>query len=185
MSDKNANFEPRVRLLQDGSIANPKHEWLAMLVAEGLRESEAWKMLLQKEGKAVSDASRKYGKRVFANKVWIQRKETLVIEKTELEKDPLWGTALWQCAELYRAAVADMDPKLMAEAIKLRISIIEKMAPKAEPAEAKPTDKGPGRAAAEAPQTKGLPPAAIRAKLMQVGRSDEELDAQSEVAGEA
>lgn len=181
-------FEPRVRLNDDGSLANPRQEWLAMLLAETMNETDAWAIVMAGGGTA-TDGSRRYGKRVLANKTFIERREALVEEKTELEKDEIWGTVVWQTNQLYRAAVAEMDVKLMFEAVKLRAQITEKIAasraPPAPPEEENPaTKKGPGRPAAESTQTKGLAPEDIRAKLMGLNRQDPDL-AEVEAEGEA
>lgn len=176
-------FDPHCRLQDDGSLQNPRHERLAILVAEGVDNTEA----LKAEGasETLTQGRRRYGRRIFTDPTFMARVKALTDERTELEQDPIWGQPLWMTMQLWRSAVLAGDIKTMMDAVKLRTTIAEKREPPRSEEPASATAKAPGRPAADSTQTKGLPPDAIRHKLMLVGRKDPELDEDSEVEGEA
>lgn len=180
---KITEFDPHCRLKEDGALANPRHERLAILLAEGFERNDALKAV--GEGASLTQGKRRYGRRILTNDVFLSRVKVLADERTELEKDPIWGEPMRMTQQLWRSAILAGDIKTMMEAAKLRMTIAEKRMPDVDPDAPAPSARGPGRPSAESTQTKGLPPDAIKAKLMRVGRKDPELDEDSEVDGEA
>jgi hypothetical protein len=181
---RNANFEPRIHADANGALKNPRHERMAMMMAEGFNDLETWKACSE----SLTKEARKYGRRIFANETFKERVVTLMTEKEEIERDPVWGRAKWAVNQLWRQAMADQDTATMKEAAKMQLTIAEKSAPEPEPGGApNAAAKTPGRPPADSAQTKRLDPDAIRQKLMGVNRTAPPgaLDADTEVDGEA
>jgi hypothetical protein len=180
---KNVLYEPRVQLRPDGMIDNLRFERLAMLIADGVDLIAAWKAP-GCEG-TTSQGSRRYGKKVLANKVFLARVKTLSDERAAFEADPVWGEAMWMVTQLYRTAIIGNDIRTMSEAVKLRVQIAEKRVVPGAAVEEAPTapSAGPGRKAAESPQARSASADDIRERLMQKNREQDLEDA--EPAGEA
>lgn len=168
---KNTTFEPQVVLKADGALRNDRHERLALMIAEGIPDMEAWK-----GAGGLTKESRKYGRRIFANAVFIERVRVLTEEKAELERDPIWGEAMWQVNQLWRQAIAVQDLRTMSEAAKMRLTIAEKMqAAKPAPEPAAPT-RGPGAPTADSHNSRRLGVNEIRESLMAKNREVEAPD---------
>lgn len=165
-------YEPSVRVDMTGALATARYEWMAIVVAEGFTENEAWRAC---GGSTADPGSRRYGRRIFQNPVFKQRVQNLMDEKDRLFEDPIWGEAAWQINQLYRCSVVEKDTKVMLEAVKMRLRIAENMRPPAEAPPPNPTARGPGAPVAENPQSK-LNIKGIKAALMVQGREEPNPD---------
>lgn len=174
-------FEPTVKLKQDGALANARYERMALLRAEGFKDTEIWKAC---GGSTTDSGSRRYGRRIFQNKVFLERAATLEAERNALYDDPIWGEAGWQINQLYRAAVLEGDTKTMLDAVKMRLRLaenIKNMSDLQKPPPEETVKRGPGAPISEMRQTK-RDPAAIKAALLQRNRQSEAVDEDLESA---
>lgn len=180
MSDTEEFFAARVTMTEDGSLKNRRHEGMALLMAEGLSKQDAWTLI---DGDNSKTGSRKMRERILAHPVFKMRLETLMTEKEDLEKDPVFGQTLWMAQQLWRQAVAIGDVQLMERAAKLRFEVSKQMAasrPSGLPGT--PPTKGPGAPVAENTQARQSA-AGIRENLMRRGMKmdpkpeDEDADA--------
>lgn len=116
-------FNARIRMLEDGSLSNRRAEQCALLMADGLTQPQAWRLL----GGTNSEGSLKYRKKVFGHPVYKLRIENLMTEKAELDQDQHFGDVRWMANQLWRQAVATNDTNLMKEAAKLRLEVGKQM----------------------------------------------------------
>lgn len=174
---KDNSFEPRVSVNERGMLTNGRYETLAMLLAEGFTNAEAWKAM-----GGETKASKRYGRRIFANAEFKKRVEALMAEKSALEQDEVWGEAAWAVNQAYRLALVEQDIKVLMEATKMKITVAEKIAAsRAPPPELEPAAqrRGPGAPTAESMNTRRLGVSEIREQLMAKNRelpSEEEPD---------
>lgn len=185
-------FAPSVKLKADGALATPRYERMALMMAEGIPHTEAWKAV---GGTNSESGSRKYGQKIFRNNVFIKRVEDLKTEKEELEADPIWGEAKWMANQLWRHAMATGDPKGLSQAADLRYKIAEKQSSYA-PAPERPAgqaaaagEESTPKASVGAPSAKSTQtmrdPAAIKEAMMRIGRQDEDVEETEDEAEDA
>jgi hypothetical protein len=162
-------LEPRFHLTEEGAVSNSKVELYCLALADGVEGATAWK----NAGYRNEGGSLQYRRKVEATSEFKARMATLMAEKADLEKDPMFGEMKWMAAQLWRDARAKADSKAMLEAAQMRWKILERetqfrgAAPQAA-ADAPAGDGKPGRKAVENAQaTSSID--AVKKRLAKIG----------------
>lgn len=171
MSDTDAKYFVRVKMLDDGRIQNDRFEGMALLMADGLTEQKAW---TQVNGNNSADGSRAYRRKALAHPVFKLRMEDLMAEKSELEKDPLFGQAIWMANQTYRHAVNIGDVNMMERAAKMRLDAAKAM---------QAANGGPAKLPGTPPDPANRGPGAPVAEMQQHSRSMSDLRKQFALKG--
>lgn len=140
-------YEIRIHQTDDGSLSYPLAERLALMMADGVADTDAWRIL----GKENNSSGGRTRRAVLAHPVFKLRLEELMAEKAESEKDEVWGEPRWMAQQLWREARATGDLPLAQKAAEMRLRIAEKsQAEKPPPAPAEEGEKVKGKVGAPA-----------------------------------
>jgi hypothetical protein len=168
-----------LKLSEDGAIATVIAEQLALMVADGVKLTDAWRAL----GKTNTGGMLAYRQNIERDPVYIARVETLMAEKDLVLKDDVWGEMRWMALQLWREARAARDYKLMEKAADMRMKVADRQASArqaidapAEIVDAPSEKRAVGRPVTESPQTK-IDMAAIKDKLIHIGLDPAEASA--------
>lgn len=174
MEETVEKFGARVVMDEDGSIKNRRIEGLALLMADGLTQQQAWTLT---DGENSESGSRKYRNRITAHPVFKLRLENLMSERDKLYDDPLFGESLWMANQMYRHAVAIADMSMLERAVKIRFEVSKAMAANRPSLPGTPPTRGAGAPVAENTQTRQSANAlrdSLMAKGIKVDQSAEE-----------
>lgn len=176
MNETQEYLPARIRLEEDGTLSNKRVEQYVLLRADEVSADLAWRLTSPKKN-SKSDGGN-YRANVHKNKNFKERLEYLVDRRAELLAKGIWGQIQWQAEQMYATARATNDHALMTKATDMLLKVAEKttVPDDAPPAADKP-EKGRGRGApvADNPQVHS-DPAAVRQKLMDMGRKHDPED---------
>lgn len=159
----------RMRVREDGTLNSTVAERCALLMADGITAWKAWQL---HGGKDWGPSGLK-ARAMKGDPSFIERLETLMAEKEELERDPHWGSAKWAAAQMWRTARSLNDHAMAMEAVKILARLAEKSGVGMVAAPISPEiQPQPGKPSVDIQQTpkNGGEIVAIRAELLRLGK---------------
>lgn len=159
----------KLRMREDGTLSSAKGEQMCLLMADGVSAWKAWQLLGGKDW----GGSGMYARWLRRSPIFLKRLDDLMTEKAELEKDPHYGAAKWQAAQMWRTARVLGDHAMAMEATKILARLVEKSGAgmvAAAPPEPE-IKRQPGKPSVEVPQSpqNGGEITKIRAELLRWG----------------
>lgn len=162
----------KLRMRDDGTLSSAKGEQMCLLMADGVSAWKSWQLLGGKDW----GGSGMHARWLKRNPIFIKRLDDLMTEKAELEKDPHYGSAKWQAAQMWRTARVLGDHSMAMEATKVLARLVEKSGVgMAAAAPVEPVIKAqPGKPSVDMQKapSNGGEITAIRAELLRLGRPE-------------
>lgn len=170
-------LKANLRLLEDGTLSNKNTELYVLLLADGVKELDAWRMSRKK---ATTTDGGSYKVNIRTAKPFRLRLQALLKSKEELEAQGIWGQVHWQAQQMYATGRAKNDDGMCMKATEMLINVAKLSAPMAPapetPTETPPAGKGRGAPTSDNPQSK-IDIHDIRSRLGRINRPDDaELD---------
>jgi hypothetical protein len=154
----------------DGSLANPRYEMFAVILADRFSVVDAWNtatIAITGKPSSSSGGHAAYRNKVYRDQLFKGRLSMLEIERDQLEADDTFGDLTWVSKQLYRVSMAKMDATGIGKAASLLMDIA-KMKVERDRVQEPGEPRGPGRKAVENP-SKTLDLARIGRELVEKG----------------